>query len=238
MKHDTDSSGIGNTLWEEVACTRWGSYVTGIEERAILKAHALSGAPARAIEIGVEGGRWSRLLSDRGWAMTCTDVDGEVLAICKKRIPSADCILVDPSDCKLPCESESMKLLLCIEVPYVMNQDWFVEESTRVLQNGGIVVGVFLNRLSLRGLYVHARRFFAGIFDDYKLFYPSWRKQLLRKGYTMLYEEGYCWFPFGRSSNSPLVPFFVHIEKWLGLRRIIRFSPWIVFIARKTGAGN
>lgn len=226
-----------STYWEKVTCTRWGAYIADIEERAVLKAHFLSGKPAAALEIGAEGGRWSKLLADFGWSMTCTDINGETLAVCKERIPSANCILVDSNRQELPCESEAMKLLLCIEVPEVMHAAWFINEASRVLEDDGIMVGVFFNRLSIRGLYVHARRFFTRIFDDYSLFYPFWRKQLLRNGYSILYEEGYCWFPFSRASNSKLVPLFVWIEKRVGLRRLTLISPWIVFIARKTGSG-
>ena len=163
MAYDVENLGRDdNTFWEKVTCTRWGAYVTGIEKEAILKAHDLSETPAAALEIGAEGGRWSALLTGLGWRMTCTDINEKALAICKKRIPSANCILVRPDGTTLPCESESVRLLLCIEVPPVVQADWFVREACRVLQNDGLIVGVFLNRLSLRGFYVHTRRFFSG----------------------------------------------------------------------------
>jgi len=104
------------TYWENVARTRWGSYITEIEKRVILKASNLAGSPTTALEIGCEGGRWSRLLAELGWNMICTDIDPNALEVCQRRIPSAKCILVDPNDSKIPYETRSVKLLLCIEV--------------------------------------------------------------------------------------------------------------------------
>ena len=52
-------------------------------------------------------------------------------------------------------------------------------------------------------------------------------------GFEVLHEEGYCWSPFARTSNSPLVPVFVQAERMLGLHRWIALSPWIAFVARK-----
>lgn len=222
------------TRWEQIAGTRWGAYVTDIERSAILKAHGLSGKPATALEIGAEGGRWSRLLTDLGWRMICTDINENTLATCKKRIPTATCILVRPEDNRLPCEAESVRLLLCIEVPPVIQSDWFISETLRVLQNDGLIVGVFWNLASLRGFFAHLRSAQTGKFDYYKLAYPAWRKELLDNGYSILYEEGYCWFPFRRESNSLLVPSVVRLEKWLRLRNLVLISPWIVFIAQKS----
>jgi SAM-dependent methyltransferase len=233
MSFDDSQPANDNTYWEGIARSRWGAYVSDVEERAILKAHDLFRKPATALEIGAEGGRWSKVLADLGWNMICTDINNETLAICKKRIPQANCILVKPDDNELPCESESVALLLCIEVAPVIGADWFVNEAFRVLQNGGLMVGVFWNLLSFRGLFAHTASFFTGTFGYYRLSYPSWRQKLLSSGYSVLYEEDYCWFPFRRASNSVLVPYFVRIEKELGLRKLVLISPWIVFIVQK-----
>jgi SAM-dependent methyltransferase len=221
------------TFWEKVGNTRWGAYTTEIARLAILRGHHIAARPTVALEIGCEGGRWSSLLANLGWSMICVDTDAEVLKLCQKRIPSANCILANPSDDKVRCESDSIDLLLCVEVGPVIQSDWFIEEGLRVLRNDGVIVGVFWNLLSLRGLFGHARAAFAGDFDFYKIPYPSWKRKLSNRGFRILYEEGYCWFPFSRASNSALVPYFTLLEKVLGLRKLIFFSPWVVFIAQK-----
>lgn len=51
----------------------------------------------------------------------------------------------------------------------------------------------------------------------------------------MLKEEGICWFPFGRDSDSPLVPLATRTEAALRLRRLSALSPWVLGVAAKRG---
>lgn len=115
-------------------------------------AHHMAEQPGQVLEIGCEGGRWSMLLSQLGWKMTCIDIDQKPLNFCQKRIRDAQCILVSPNESRLPC-GEGMDLLLCLKVVEVIQSDWFIDEAFRVLNTGGLLVGVFYNLLSFRGLY-------------------------------------------------------------------------------------
>ena len=91
------------------------------------------------------------------------------------------------------------------------------------------------NLLSLRSLYVHVKARFSDDPDDsYQIPYATFRRGLRRSGFEILAEEGYCWFPFWRESNSRLVPAAVQVEQWLGLRKLPTLSPWVITIARKT----
>lgn len=234
MIHDDPQWAQDTTYWEKVASTRWGTYITEIERIAVLQANALSREHTSGLEIGCESGRWLKLLTDLGWNMMCTEINEETLKICKKRIPTADYILVRPEDKELPCASESLGLVLCLEVAPVIQTDWFIDECLRVLRNDGLIVGVFWNLLSFRGLIMHMHASFTDSFDYYKIAYPIWRKRLFTKGVRMLHEEGCCWFPFHRGSNSVFVPHFILLEKILGLRKLPAISPWVVFIAQKS----
>jgi hypothetical protein len=193
----------------------------------------MSRAPGSALEIGSEGGRWSRLLAGMGWTLTCTDIDAEVLTVCQRRVPTANCILVSPAATTLPCATRSMSLLLCLEVFPVMDSDWFAKEASRVLSEDGILVGVTLNRTSLRGLFVWARQCLTGRADFYNVSYREWRRRMEAAGFTISFEQGYCWFPLTRSSDSRLAPLFIRLERMLGLGRLTALSPWVVFIARQ-----
>ena len=133
------------TFWERAARSAWGTYISEIEKEAVLRAHDIAGKPARALEIGCEGGRWSKLFSDLNWKMTCTDIDPRVLKICQLRLPTASCVAVEPGSREIPCETNSIGLLLCVEVPPVIKSRWFLDESRRVLTEGGLIVGVFFN---------------------------------------------------------------------------------------------
>jgi SAM-dependent methyltransferase len=224
--------------WEDlVGSTRFGRYAAAIERNALLRAHHLAGTPTVALEVGCEGGRWAQFLSERSWQLVCTDTNERALAVCQQRVPEATCLLVSQSDTTLPCKDRRIGLLSCIQVFPVIHADWFPDEAARVLSPGGILVGVFLNRAGWRGIVYHAapllRVHASGALHWYMHRYSAWRKRLYERGFTMLHEEGYGWSPFRRSSDSPLVPLVVGAERTLGLGRIVRFSPVIVFIARR-----
>ena len=67
--------------------------------------------------------------------------------------------------------------------------------------------------------------------------YPVWKKDLQYRGFHMIHEEGICWFPFGRESNSRLIPLCTSLESRLGMRRLPGVSPWIVFVAEYGAVG-
>lgn len=223
------------TAWENIAQTKWGSYISEIEKRAILKAHSVSGPPNEAVEIGCEGGRWSKLLAEAGWKMTCVDTDSKVLRLCQSRIPTARCVLVDRSNATIPCDTGSEGLVLCLEVAPVMHgSNWFLDEAHRVLRPGGMIVGTFFNLLSYRGFIAHTTAPLRGTYDYYRSSYAAWRRTLRKHGLVFLHEEGLCWFPFRRASNSALIPSFTKAEQYLGLRKLVSLSPWVVFVAQKS----
>ncbi|GDY32047.1 class I SAM-dependent methyltransferase [Gandjariella thermophila] len=223
------------TYWERVATSRWGSYITAEEDRAIRWASEMAGNPRHALEIGCDGGRWARMLSQEGWSVTCTDVAEEAIKLCADRVPDARCIKVDPADTFLPAEDASTSLVLCIEVLAVVGSDWFHKEVVRVLAPGGMLVATTWNRNSARGVAANlaSRWRRRGPHSFYRTRYTAWRRQLLAAGLEVQSELGLCWFPFGRSSNSPLVPIAAMTEKRLGLARMPALSPWVLVTARK-----
>jgi len=219
--------------WEELATSRsYVRYRSDIERSAIVQALPSAPASTTALEIGCEGGRWSKLLSDLGWQMICTDIDQKALALCQQRVPSARCILVRREDARFPCDTESVGLAICIEVPPVVHADWFVDEAFRVLQPGGVFVGVAWNRISWRGLNDYTRR--REYWYWWGVSYQDLRKRLCTRGFTMLHELGFAWPPFKNTGNSPLVPVAASIERYLGLRKLVSLSPLVVFVAKKT----
>lgn len=220
-------------FWEPYAARRWGQYISAIERRAIEFALTQTSEPSQALEIGAEGGRWSQLLANQGWSLICTDIDRDALQVCQSRIPSAKCVLVERDSRHFPCETNTLGMLLAIEVHELVEQDWFVHEASRSLKKNGLFVGVFQNRSSWRALVRNSKRDEGDCIQHYTASYAPWRSRLKELGFEFLRQEGLCWMPFGRMSNSPLIPVSVQIERWLGLRRLPRFSPWIVFVAKK-----
>lgn len=221
------------TFWENINENNWGRYISEVEKTFLVKADSLCGQKGVFLEIGCDGGRWVKLLVDRGWRAICTDINPESLDRCQKRVSSANCILVKPEDATLPCASHSLSLILCVEVIPVIAAEWFLAEASRVLAPGGYLVGVFNNRRSLRGAFSHWAGRRSSSFDWYAVGYPEWKATLQKRGFQMVEETGLCWFPFSRQSNHPLVPFCVRLEALIGLRRLVNISPWVVFLAQK-----
>ncbi len=213
--------------------TRWGKYLTAVERDVILDAERSCGTPGLALDVGAASGRWSELLAAQGWGILCTDTNAHSLELVRQSVPQATCVLADPRDTTLPGAADSIGLLLCIEVFQVVSNDWFISEASRLVKPKGHVVGVFNNKLSWRGYIQHHRAIARNSFDYYSTPYYQWRREFRRAGFRMLREEELCWFPFSRSSDSPLVPACTSIESRIGLRRLAAISPWIVFMARK-----
>lgn len=233
VRPDVGTNGGDRTFWESAAESRWGRYLTEIEQRSIMAGSELAPKPGFAVEIGCEGGRWSQVLANDGWDLICTDVREDVLGICQRRIPSAKCIRVHPADETIPCASGAAGIVVCMEVAPVTSSAWFAAEAFRVLKDGGILVATTTNQLSHRGLL----RKLAGSRDIepglYSQSYRKWRNAFSEAGFTFISEYGYCWPLFTRRSDSRLVPFFVGLEQRLRLGALPGVSPWIVVVARK-----
>lgn len=225
------------THWDHVAeTTSWGRYLSDIERKVILRGEALAPTPKNAIDMGCGGGRWSKLLAERGWNLTSSDVSSEALAICQRNVPHAHCHLASKDSRTIPARTNAAGLLLCIEVVPLIESNWFIPEAHRVLVDGGIFVGVYINGRSLRGVAWRVKQRLSGSQETaqfYKASYIDWKNRLTSSGFEMVHEESCCWGPFTRNSNSPLVPVFTKFERAVGLHRVVNWSPWVVFIARK-----
>jgi SAM-dependent methyltransferase len=224
------------TYWDTVAETKWGTYLAAVEKRLVALGHERASRVGAGIDLGCGSGRWSRQLADLGWQMTCVDVVAEDLAVCQRNVPEARCVLSPRDSATIPCDSRSAGMLLCIEVAPVIDSAWFIPEVHRVLSDGGILVGVLCNQRSWRGLAVRIKSRLKAKQTGYPFYqhrYRDFRGKLIAAGFEMLHEEGYCWGPAGRCSDSALVPIYTKLEQALHLNRWVSFSPWVAFIARK-----
>ena len=219
------------TYWERCAEKRWGKHLSEFEHKLVAYAVSMTRGPGAALEIGCEGGRWSRLLSESGWGITCTDVDEKVLEVCQARIPKAKCILVKPTDKELPVRSNTIRLMLCIEVWELAHKRWLFAEAHRALEDGGLLVITCPNRLSWRGTYSFLRgtagKWYPGT-------YSGWKRKAQESGFEILMEEGYAWCPFQRASDSRWVGILTRLEIVLRLRYLTVVSPWVGVVVQKT----
>ena len=230
---------IGTELWWEQLSSQnvYFQYLTQNDVRLVKKICEIAGPPSTALDIGSEGGRWALPLAQMGWRLTCTDVVADSLKRLRERIPAVRCILVKPTDRTLPCDDQSMDMVLCIEVFDVIMSDWIVPEIQRVLRSGGLFAGVYWNSQSPRGwAYKYIPGFATRHPSQYfvrPVTYPMWRRSLAQLGFTMAYERGTHWLPFRRFGNSRLIPVAATLEQRLGLSRLAAISPNVAFIARR-----
>jgi SAM-dependent methyltransferase len=226
------------TYWERVATTRWGRYVTERQREALLYAFD-AGRRGTCLDVGCDGGRWSSLAAAHGWQLVCTDVNADSLALCRRRLPTARCLHVSPADKTLPVETNSVELVIVYEVPQLLESHWCVPEVARALSAEGRLVCSYWNPLSLRGgayRLLRKLRPSSRVLDYYGgPPYHSFRKTLQAQGFELVREEGICWFPFTRDSDSRLVPLAVKTEAALGLRHLTGVSPWVLVVAIRRG---
>src|SRR5271157_4889124 len=187
------------TYWEGVSRTRWGRYLTEIERRTMISAIEMSAGFGTVLDIGCDCGRWSSLFMDQRWKIICTDVRREALEEVQRRLPRTECIFVRKTDTSLPCAAKTLDFVLCMEVDSVISSEWFIEEASRVLKAGGILVATLNNKSSLRAVFHQVLRPDEAVMRKEKGFYEAsyrdCRTRLLRCGFQIIHEEGCCWPP-------------------------------------------
>jgi len=236
----TNESGLSTPqlAWERLmAQTRYGRYADRVESKIMRYVLAECPAPSVLLDVGCEGGRWSKVFADRGWEIIATDTDARSLQICQARIPGAHCVLSDTSTRRLPAGDESIDVALCIEVGPVIHTDWVVQEFARVLKPRGHLAGVCWNRSSWRGFLYHSvpslRRSGSDPLVGFPIRYTNFRRQMMKHGFRFEREFGYAWGPFRRTSNSPFVSIWAAFERLSGLQRLVPGAPMIAFVAQK-----
>src|SRR5579864_2046798 len=132
--------------WESLMSqTRYGRYADRIESQMIQYVLAEHTEPGVLLDVGCEGGRWSKVFADRRWQIIAIDVDARALRICEARIPSARCVIADPKAHRLAADNESVDVALCVEVGPVIHRDWAVPEFARVVKRGAYIAAVCWN---------------------------------------------------------------------------------------------
>lgn len=220
-------------LWDKQADLRWGRYISKIEVDAINRGVQLvdpNCTQPAALDIGCEAGRWTELLIDNDFDVTATEICPDKVAACQLRNPKAKCVCVSTEDAFLPIEDNSVDIVICIEVE-VAETDWFVPEVKRVLRDSGVVVFTLNNRQSYRGRLSLFKSWIKGDEYFYHTSFSEVRDMLTKHNFEISWAHGFCWLPFGRLSDSPLIPPLTFLESLFQFRRVTKFSPWVAVVA-------
>ena len=203
-----------------------GKYLTRIETAFIQKTVDQS-KTGLVIDVGAEAGRFSLLAANRNVQVIGIDIDAYSLR--RLKLKNRDVTVIQADARSIPFKNGAFDALFMVEVlDYIPELDETVAECCRVLRRESPFILSFGNQSSLKAKLRGLRG------KSYTHSYRNVIRSLLEAGFKINVQLGYSWLPFGRMSESRFVPFFAGVEKVLGLRRIPRFSPWVILQATKS----
>ena len=226
----TENSFSEETHWEKAAKTRMGKYLTRMETDFIFKAITPSQA-CTIMDVGTEAGRFSSLASEKDATVIGIDIDSYSLKRLKLKAKDIDVIQADAR--KIPVKDNVFDAVFMIEVlDYISNLDEALAEGYRTLKSDVPLILSFGNKRSLKSQLrkLHGK--------SYRHSYNRVMLALSNTGFSVVKKMGYSWLPFGRTSESRLIPFMAMLEKLFALRRVPSLSPWVIVHSVKSEALN
>jgi SAM-dependent methyltransferase len=205
------------------AKTRMGKYLTDVETAFIENAVDFS-KTGFVLDVGAESGRISFIALNNNTDVVSVDVDCASLKRLKQRTKQAYIVVADAR--KLPFCSAVFDAAFMIEVlDYIPELEVALNECNRTLKPNSNCVLSFGNKSSfkskLKSLMVGGK--------SYLHSYKSVVQSLPKASFCLCAQLGYNWLPFGRISQNGLVPILAWLEWAFGLRRLRRYSPWVMF---------
>jgi ubiquinone/menaquinone biosynthesis C-methylase UbiE len=214
------------THWEKAAKTRMGKYLTQIEANFILNSIDISKVNL-IVDVGAEAGRFSEMAANDKVAVVGIDIDAYSLRRLKLRNKDISVIQADAR--KMPFRSDLFDAVFMIEVlDYIPELNETLGECNRILKPESAFILSFGNSSSIKAKLRELKG---------KTYTHSFKKvmnSLADVGFKVESKKGYSWLPFGRMSQSKLLPLIASLERIIGLRRIPSLSPWVILHARKS----
>ncbi|MDR0797543.1 MAG: class I SAM-dependent methyltransferase [Nitrososphaerota archaeon] len=213
---------IHETHWELAEKTRMGKYLTAVETDFISKEVDFS-KTRLVLDVGAESGRISLFALNAKTAVAVVGVDIDVTSLKRHRQRTKQTCVVAADARYLPFKSDVFDAVFMIEVlDYVPELNVALNDCSRVLKFGSSCVLSFGNKSSFKGKlkglkgkpYLHS---FKGVLQD-----------LPESGFVCKTSWGFNWLLFGRTSQNRLVPVFIWLERVLRLRKLCRYSPWVI----------
>jgi len=216
---------LEETYWEIKNRTSMGVYITEVESNFIFSS-IKSASHGSALDIGAGAGRFSIPLAKKGMHVHSVDLSLHGLKRLKLKNKDVDAILTDARG--IPLRDNVVDAIVMVELlDCVVELDRVLAECWRVLKQGGSFTFTFGNKASLKGKIKKLR----GL--PYLHSYREVWDNLEAIGFAIEKREGFNWLPFDRISNNQLVPLLANIERFLGLRKFVSASPWVMVHAIK-----
>ncbi len=197
-----------------------GKYLTQLETDFISKSVNLSKENLIIMDVGAEAGRFS-LLAANNATVVSIDVDSYSLKRLKMKNKHVNVIQADAR--RMPLKDKIFDVVFMIEVlDYIPELELAFAECNRTLKPYASCILSFGNKSSLKSKLREMQG------KSYQHSYKEAVQNLCRTGFTIKKKMGYSWLPLGRVSQNKLVPVLAGIERFLGIRSVPRFSPWVI----------
>jgi 2-polyprenyl-3-methyl-5-hydroxy-6-metoxy-1,4-benzoquinol methylase len=214
------------THWEYAAQTRMGKYLTNLETDFISKSIDLSKENLTVMDVGAEAGRFSLFAANTNAYVMSVDLDSYALKRLHLKNRAVNIVQADAR--YLPLKDAVFDVVFMVEVlDYIPELGQAFSECKRTLKPDSSCVLSFGNKSSIKAKLKAMQG------KSYRHSYGEVVSNLSKTGFGVKNKLGYSWMPFGRTSQSALVGFLAGVEKIFGLRRIIRYSPWVIIHVTK-----
>ncbi|MEM2969197.1 MAG: class I SAM-dependent methyltransferase [Candidatus Bathyarchaeales archaeon] len=217
-------SEIEETYWEKMNRRAMGVYITNIEMHFIFDSKNLK-IGGLVVDVGANAGRFSLPAAE---IMEVVAIDLDIHALKRLRLHSRKVNVIVADARFLPLKDSVADNAIMIELlDCVLGSEAPISECSRILKGGGVLFLSFGNKSSLKGKL----KGFLG--KPYLHSYKEILSVLKAEKMKITKKVGFNWLPFDRISDNPLVPLFAKGEKIFGLRKLVRFSPWVIIQAIK-----
>ena len=198
-----------------------GKYLTNLETDFISKSIDLSQENSIVMDVGAEAGRFSLLAANNRAKVVSVDVNSYALKRLKLKNKEVNIIQADAR--QLPFRDGIFDFVFMIEVlDYIPELDQALRECKRTLKANASSILSFGNKSSLKAKLKAMQG------KSYRHSYKEVINCLSKTGFLVKKKIGYSWLPFGRTSQSGFVPVLARFERFFGLRKLVRFSPWVI----------
>lgn len=224
----------GSYRW--VVRTPLDAYLHSVEFAFVERLLRSAPRPYRILDIGAGGGRLALLLQRDGFDVIGVDLYPEGLQLLRQQ--SLSLPIGFAHALHLPFADRVMDGIVCLQVLNHLNDpNRFFRECYRLLQPGGLLLLQALNGRGYKSLVrrrtmaPEENRASSGPSGDINI--EDMLNMIRSNGFNIVETQGYNWLPLQRQSRSRLAEPLGRVEALLGLRRLVRWSPWLLIAARR-----
>jgi|PlaIllAssembly_1097288.scaffolds.fasta_scaffold35123_2 ubiquinone/menaquinone biosynthesis C-methylase UbiE len=213
------------TFWEIAARTKMGAYLTRMETSFFLDSIAFS--PRDLVcDIGAGAGKFSLIAAQKDANVVALDIDLHGLRRLKAKDNRISVIVADAK--AIPLKDNIASAAFTFEVvDYIPELKKVLFECKRILKSQHPLVFSFGNLSSLKSKVRQLRG------KRYMHSYGEAISDLQEYAFKIEKKQGFNWLPFNRTSNNPLIPIMARAEGFFGVRKLARWSPWVLVKAVK-----